>query len=69
LNQGSCRGPVEEEVKVRIEPPPNALSACFEPAQVDFMFETFMLWNIAKRSYSNDWGEVWFNWVDRRSIS
>jgi hypothetical protein len=42
-----------------------ALDACFEPAQVDYMFETFGLWNRAKGSYSLDWDEVWFRWVDR----
>jgi hypothetical protein len=42
-----------------------ALDAMFEPAEVDLMFETFMWWNIAKRSYSLDWDEVWYAWVDR----
>jgi hypothetical protein len=42
-----------------------ALDAMFEPAKVDDMFESFGLWNIAKGSYSNDWNEVWINWVDR----
>jgi hypothetical protein len=42
-----------------------ALAVGFEPAKVDDMFEGFMLWNIAMRSYSLDWDEVWRNWVDR----
>jgi hypothetical protein len=29
------------------------------------MLETFMWWNIAKRSYSLDWDAAWLNWVDR----
>jgi hypothetical protein len=42
-----------------------ALDVGFEPAQVDYMFETFGLWNIAMRAYSLDWDEVWCKWVDR----
>jgi hypothetical protein len=42
-----------------------ALDAMFEPAKVDDMFESFGLWNIAKGSYSLDWNEAWFKWVDR----
>jgi hypothetical protein len=45
-----------------------ALSAAFEPDKVDNMFELFRLFNIAKRSYSLDWTEVWFNWVDRQVV-
>jgi hypothetical protein len=37
----------------------------FEPAQIANMFEHFRNWNIAIRSYSADWREAWFNWVDR----
>jgi hypothetical protein len=42
-----------------------ALAACFDPAKVDLMFETFGYYNIAKRAYSLDWDAVWRNWVDR----
>jgi hypothetical protein len=42
-----------------------AIDACFEPAEVDLMFETFGYYNIAKRAYSLDWDAVWRNWVDR----
>jgi hypothetical protein len=43
-----------------------ALERGFEPDHVgNHMFEVFKLWNLAKRSYSLDWEEVWFRWVDR----
>jgi hypothetical protein len=42
-----------------------ALAARFEPEKVDLLFEIFRSWNLAKRTYSNDWNSVWLNWVDR----
>lgn len=42
-----------------------ARSAAFEPEKICRMFEAFGLWNLAMRSYSEDWSEVWFKWVDR----
>ena len=42
-----------------------ALDACFKPDKIGRMFEMFRDFNLGKRSYSSDWSQVWFNWVDR----
>ena len=43
-----------------------AIDAAFEPAEIENMFEMFRCWNIADgTTWSCDWEEVWFNWVDR----
>jgi hypothetical protein len=41
--------------------------AGFEAAQIHNMFETFKRWNLAMRSYSSDWRNVWFDWIHRES--
>jgi hypothetical protein len=42
-----------------------ALAACFKPDKIERMFEMFRNFNLGERSYSADWDQVWFNWVDR----
>lgn len=42
-----------------------ALAAGFEPFKIQRMFESFGYYHIAKRSFSADWRQAWFNWVDR----
>jgi hypothetical protein len=42
-----------------------ALKAGFEREKIERMFESFQFYNIAMRSYSADWGAVWYRWVDR----
>ena len=42
------------------------LSAAFERREVINMFETFRNWNVAMGSYSLDWRQAWFTWVDRQ---
>jgi hypothetical protein len=43
-----------------------AVDAGFETTRIANMFEIFKSWNAAKRSYSDDWTNVWFDWVDRQ---
>jgi len=43
-----------------------ALARGFERQRIGNLFEHFKQWNIAMRTYSADWGEVWSNWLDRQ---
>jgi hypothetical protein len=42
-----------------------AIEAGFTPDQTNLMFEIFREHNIAQRTYSIDWTDAWFNWVER----
>jgi hypothetical protein len=42
-----------------------AVERGFTPKQIELMFDIFREWNIAKGTWSDDWGQVWINWVDR----
>jgi hypothetical protein len=44
-----------------------ALEAGFTPDEIQRMFEMYRDINIAQRTYSIDWTEVWFNWVNREA--
>jgi hypothetical protein len=44
-----------------------ALEAGFTPDQIQTMFEMYRDLNIAQRTYSIDWTECWFKWVNRQA--